>query len=93
MSLLEIKINGKEYKVECKDGEEKLLESAVELINDKINKSFDLKKIPVSNMFMIIALTFASELLVFKDKVLISDSEFDEIYNELDKLKDMIKNE
>ena len=44
MSLLEIKINGKEYKVECKDGEEKLLESAVELINDKINKSFDLKK-------------------------------------------------
>ena len=93
MSLLEIKINGKEYKVECKDGEEKLLESAVELINDKINKSFDLKKIPVSNMFMIIALTFASELLVFKDKVLISDSEFDEIYNELDKLRDMIKNE
>ncbi len=93
MSLLEIKINGKEYKVECKEGEEKLLESAVELINDKINKSFDLKKIPVSNMFMIIALTFASELLVFKDKVLISDSEFDEIYNELDKLKDMIKNE
>ena len=44
-------------------------------------------------MFMIIALTFASELLVFKDKVLISDSEFDEIYNELDKLRDMIKNE
>ena len=43
MSLLEIKINGKEYKVECKDGEEKLSKSA-ELINDKINKSFDLKK-------------------------------------------------
>ena len=47
MSLLENKNNGKEYKVECKYGEEKNLERAVEFINYKINKSFDLK-IPVS---------------------------------------------
>ena len=44
MSLLEIKINGKEYKVECNQGEEDLLKQAVNLINEKINKSDDLKK-------------------------------------------------
>ena len=38
MSLLGIKINGKEYKIECNDGEELLLNRAVELINEKINK-------------------------------------------------------
>ena len=42
MSLLEIKINGKEYKVECNEGE-RTSKQAVELINEKINKSDDLK--------------------------------------------------
>ena len=93
MSLLEIKINGKEYKVECNQGEEDLLKEAVSLINEKINKSDDLKKLQVSNMFMIIALTFASEILGYKDKTIVSENELDEIYNELEKLKNIINNE
>ena len=92
MSLLEIKINGKEYKVECNQGEEDLLKEAVNLINEKINKSDDLKKLQVSNMFMIIALTFASEILGYKDKTIVSENELDEIYNELEKLKNIINN-
>ena len=93
MSLLEIKINGKEYKVECNQGEEDLLKEAVNLINEKINKSDDLKKLQVSNMFMIIALTLASEILGYKDKAIVSENELDEIYNELEKLKNIINNE
>lgn len=93
MSLLGIKINGKEYKVECEDGEETLLQSAVDLINEKINKSNDLKKLQVSNMFMIIALTLASEILGYKDKSIVSEDELDQINNELDKLKSIIENE
>ena len=93
MSLLGIKINGKEYKVECEDGEETLLQSAVDLINEKINKSDDLKKLQVSNMFMIIALTLASEILGYKDKIIVSEDELDQIYNELDKLKNIIDDE
>ena len=92
MSLLEIKINGKEYKVECNQGEEELLKQAVNLINEKINKSDDLKKLQASNMFMIIALTLASEILGYKDKTIVSDNELDEIYNELEKLKNIINN-
>ena len=90
MSLLEIKINGKEYKVECNEGEEELLKQAVKLINEKINKSDDLKKLQVSNMFMIIALTLASEILGYKDKTVVSENELDKIYNELEKLKNII---
>ncbi len=93
MSLLEIKINGKEYKVECNQGEEELLKEAVNLINEKINKSDHLKKLQVSNMFMIIALTFASEILGYKNKTIVSENELDEIYNELEKLKNIINNE
>jgi len=93
MSLLEIKINGKEYKVECNQGEEDLLKEAVNLINEKINKSDDLKKLQISNMFMIIALTLASEILRYKDKIIVSENELDEIYNELEKLKNIINNE
>tara|TARA_X000001036_G_C20433732_1_gene706302 strand:- start:535 stop:816 length:282 start_codon:yes stop_codon:yes gene_type:complete len=93
MSLLGIKVNGKEYKVECEDGEETLLQSAVDLINEKINKSDDLKKLQVSNMFMIIALTLASEIQGYKDKIMVSEDELDQIYNELDKLKNIIGDE
>ena len=93
MSLIEIKINGKEYKVECNQGEEDLLKEAVNLINEKIDKSDDLKKLQVSNMFMIIALTFASEILGYKDKTIVSENELDEIYNELEKLKNIINDE
>ena len=92
MSLLEIQINGKEYKVECNQGEEELVKQAVNLINEKINKSDDLKKLQVSNMFMIIALTFASEILGYRDKTIVSENELDEIYNELEKLKNIITN-
>ena len=90
MSLLDIKINGKEYKIECNDGEEPLLNRAVELINEKINKSDDLKKLQVSNMFMIVALTLASELLEFKENTHVSEDELDQVYNELDKLENII---
>ena len=90
MSLLEIKINGKDYKIECNQGEEELLKQAVNLINEKINKSDDLKKLQVSNMFMIIALTLASEILGYKDKIVVSENELDKIYNELEKLKNII---
>ena len=42
------------------------------------------------NMFMIIALTLASEILGYKKKIIISEDELDQIYNELDKLKNII---
>ena len=44
-------------------------------------------------MFMIIALTLASEILGYKDKSIVSEDELDQINNELDKLKSIIENE
>ena len=41
-------------------------------------------------MFMIIALTLASEILGYKDKTVVSENELDKIYNELEKLKNII---
>ncbi len=92
MSLQEININGKKYKVECNEGDEELLKRSVKLINEKINKSDDLKKLQVSNMFMIIALTLSSEILEYKDKTITSENELDQVFNELEKLKNIINN-
>ena len=44
-------------------------------------------------MFMIIALTLASEILWYKDKSIVSEDELDQINNELDKLKNIIDDE
>ena len=68
MSLLKININGKNYDVECNDGEEDLLKQSVELINDNIEKKYDLKNLPDSKMFMLISLIFAGDLITLKKK-------------------------
>ena len=41
-------------------------------------------------MFMIVALTLASELLEFKENTHVSEDELDQVYNELDKLENII---
>ena len=91
MSLLKININGKNYDVECNDGEENLLKQSVELINDKIEKRNDLKNLPDSKMFMLISLIFAGDLITLKQKIKITDKELDIVDEELDKLKNYIK--
>ena len=91
MSLLKININGKNYGVECNDGEEDLLKQSVELINDKIEKRNDLKNLPDSKMFMLISLIFAGDLITLKQKIKITDKELDIVDEELDKLKNYIK--
>ncbi len=91
MSLLKININGKNYDVECNDGEEDLLKQSVELINDKIEKRNDLKNLPDSKMFMLISLIFAGDLITLKQKIKITDKELDIVDEELDKLKNYIK--
>ena len=91
MSLLKININGKNYDVECNDGEENLLKQSVELINDKIEKRNDLKNLLDSKMFMLISLIFAGDLITLKQKIKITDKELDIVDEELDKLKNYIK--
>ena len=91
MSLLKININGKNYDVECNDGEEDFLKQSVELINDKIEKRNDLKNLPDSKMFMLISLIFAGDLITLKQKIKITDKELDIVDEELDKLKNYIK--
>ena len=91
MSLLKININGKNYDVECNDGEENLLKQSVELINDKIEKRNDLKNLPDSKMFMLISLIFAGDLITLKQKIKITDKELDIVDEELVKLKNYIK--
>ena len=86
-----ININGKNYDVECNDGEENLLKQSVELINDKIEKRNDLKNLPDSKMFMLISLIFAGDLITLKQKIKITDKELDIVDEELDKLKNYIK--
>ena len=84
-------INGKNYDVECNDGEEDLLKQSVELINDNIEKRNDLKNLPDSKMFMLISLIFAGDLITLKQKIKITDKELDIVDEELDKLKNYIK--
>ena len=91
LSPLKININGKNYDVECNDGEEDLLKQSVELINDNIEKRNDLKIFPDSKMFMLISLIFAGDLITLKQKIKITDKELDIVDEELDKLKKLYK--
>ncbi len=92
MSITKIEINGKDYKIECEAGEEKLLFNAVNMINEKIKSSNELKKLSESKMFLIISLMLAGELSINKNKIFISEDEIKLINDEILELKKELEN-
>ena len=87
MPILKVKIDNLEYEVECKKGEEVLLEEAEKLINEKIDEFPEIKKLPQSKKTFMLSLLIASDLLSCRKELKISSSNFLKIEEELSKLE------
>ena len=87
MTILKVKIDNLEYEVECKKGEEGLLEEAESLINEKIDEFPEIKKLPQSKKTFMLSLLIASDLLSCRKELKISSSNFLKIEEELSKLE------
>ena len=61
MSIVSLKINNKNYDIECADGEEKILQNAVRKLDVIINQSTELKKLSESKMFLMTSILLAEE--------------------------------
>ncbi len=61
MSIVSLKINNKNYDIECADGEEKILQNAVHKLDVIINQSKELKKLSESKMFLMTSILLAEE--------------------------------
>jgi len=61
MPIVSLKINNKNYDIECADGEEEILQNAVHKLDVIINQSTELKKLSESKMFLMTSILLAEE--------------------------------
>lgn len=90
MPQIKIRVEDKEYTLFCEDGEEKELERAAELVNEKMAIFKEETDIPLTKKFLMISLLLASELNSSKENN-IDPNELNEINVLLKKLEDTIE--
>ena len=90
MPQIKIRVDDKEYTLSCEDGEEKELERAAELVNEKMTIFKEETDIPLTKKFLMISLLLASELNSSKENN-IDPNELNEINVLLKKLEDTIE--
>ena len=90
MPQIKIRVEDKEYSLFCVYGEEKELERAAELVNEKMAIFKEETDIPLTKKFLMISLLLASELNSFKENN-IDPNELNEINVLLKKLEDTIE--
>ena len=92
MPVLQIKIDNKEYNLECGDGEEDLLRKAEKQLNFKLQEHKELLTLPEAQKYLIMALIIVSENINNNDKKKEIDLIFNEIDEELSKLESKLIN-
>ena len=90
MTIVKINIDNKEFEVECKDGEEKLLIDAEKKIISIINDFPEIRKLSESKKFLMISLILAEEGIRKNKENMDFDNHLDSINVELEKLEDLI---
>ena len=90
MPVLQIKIDNKEYNLECGDGEEDLLRKAEKQLNFKLQEHKELLTLPEAQKYLIMALIIVSENINNNDKKKEIDLIFNEIDEELSKLENKL---
>ncbi len=90
MTIVKINIDNKEFEVECKDGEEKLLIDAEKKIISIINDFPEIRKLPESKKFLMVSLILAEEGIRKNKENMDFDNHLDSINVELEKLEDLI---
>ena len=92
MPVVQIKIDNKEFNLECGDGEEDLLRKAEKQLNLKFQEHRELLILPEAQKYLMIALIIVGENIDKTEKEKEIDLIFNEIDEELSKLENKLIN-
>ena len=90
MPIVQIKIDNKQFNLECGDGEEDLLRKAEKQLNLKLQEHKELLTLPESQKYLMMALITVGENIVNNEKEKKIDLIFNEIDEELSKLENKL---
>ena len=90
MPVVKIKIDNKEFNLECGDGEEDLLRKAEKQLNLELQNHRELSSLPEANKYLMMALIIVGENINYYEKEKKIDLIFDEINEELSKLENQL---
>tara|TARA_Y100000589_G_scaffold11931_1_gene9749 strand:- start:52 stop:348 length:297 start_codon:yes stop_codon:yes gene_type:complete len=90
MPVVQIKIDNKEFNLECGDGEEDLLRKAEKQLNFKLQEHKELLTLPEPQKYLMMALIIIGENIDNKEKEKKIDLIFNEIDEELSKLENKL---
>ena len=88
MPVVQIKIDNKEFNLECGDGEEDLLRKAEKQLNLKLQEHRELLTLPEAKKYLMMALIIVGENIDNKEK----EKEIDLIFNEIDEELSKLEN-
>ena len=92
MPVVKIKIDNKEFNLECGDGEEGLLRKAEKQLNLKLQEHNELLTLPDAQKYLMMALIIVGENIDNNEKEKKIDLIFNEIDEELSKLENKLIN-
>ena len=90
MPVVQIKIDNKEFNLECGHGEEDLLRKAEKQLNLKLQEHRELLTLPETQKYLMMALIIIGENIDNKEKEKKIDLIFNEIDEELSKLENKL---
>ncbi len=90
MPVVQIKIDNKEFNLECGDGEEDLLRKAEKQLNIKLQEHRELLTLPETQKYLMMALIIVSENIDKNEKEKVIDLILNEIDEELSKLENKL---
>ena len=88
MPVVQIKIDNKEFNLECGDGEEDLLRKAEKQLNLKLQEHKELLNLPEAQKYLMMALIIVGENIDNIEK----EKEIDFIFNEIDEELSKLEN-
>ena len=90
MPVVQIKIDNKEFNLECGDGEEDLLRKAEKQLNLKLQEHKELLNLPEAQKYLMMALIIVGENIDSNEKEKEIDLIFNKINEELSKLENKL---
>ena len=90
MTIVKINIDNKEFEIECRDGEEKLLLNAEKRIVSVIDSFPEIRKLSESKKFLMVSLILAEEGIRKNKESMDFDNYLESINIELEKLENLI---
>ena len=93
MPIVKLKLDGTEFHIECKIGEEENLVNSSKVVMEKLNNYQFESNLSQSKKFLIISLILAEELLILKNQKDSQSKYLKKISDSLVELEDIVENE